>query len=362
MRVRIIAAIGLVAIGVAGWWLGHRSATLELPRLVRLDGGSHAPFVPPPLAGASRDGAAAAPRGDDSRTGARVVVRARWGAGAGELGRKRDAEAVAVGPMSLVVDGSGRPWVLDQVNGRIARWSPDGRPLPPIPIHGEAAQDLALGRRNSVAVLDRLAAAELALYGEDGRALGAVGIVGRGIPEGGGTTGLFTDRDGNFYVEREHSEVVRIADADGRADAARESVPGRPSRDGLHFIAAAIAERAAGTVLVRAANLDGKPAWQQLVPLGAPVLYLSLLDSDRAGNVYLAGHVGHESAEPPYRVVDEELVIVSLAPTGEPRARLVLAAVPSEEEAFRELTVGDDGTVYRMVRSESGVTIEAYQL
>src|SRR5690606_35959327 len=56
----------------------------------------------------------------DSDTGW-ISRSAAWGSGPNDLGRDRPSEASPSGPMSFSVDGSGRMWVLDQVNGRIQR-------------------------------------------------------------------------------------------------------------------------------------------------------------------------------------------------------------------------------------------------
>jgi hypothetical protein len=290
-----------------------------------------------------------------------VLVRGAWGAGPSEFGRRRDPETRAQGPASLAVDAHGRLLVLDQINRRIQRFDARGQRLPPIPIGDDAAEDLAPAHNGTTLVLDRLAERNVQLYDDGGRLRAQVPLVGPEIPESGIVTGLFTDDAGDLYVERAHRLLVRIADAGG-GPVDRTTLPGRPSRDGQLFLNAAIGDRAAGQVLVSALARDGQLVWQTPVSLGAPVLYLVLFDSDAAGSVYLGGRVGHESAAPPYRVVDEAIVLVALSPGGAPRGSLTLPAAPSEEESFRELTVGDDGTIYRMVASADGVRIEAYRL
>jgi len=189
-----------------------------------------------------------------------------------------------------------------------------------------------------------------------------VPLVGKGIPEGGGVTGLFTDRDGNVLVEREHRGLVQIADAQGRSVPERPSVPGRPRRDGGAYLNAAIVDRAGGAIAVKALDSAGRVLWESHVALEAPLLRVVLLDSDAAGNTYIAGETGHESATPPYRIVDLQIGIVSLDPSGSPRGRLTLASAPAAEESFRTLAVADDGTIYRMRATPEGVVIEAYRL
>lgn len=306
----------------------------------------------------------AADAGADARAapGGAVRVRAAWGAAPGALGRKGDPETAAEGPMSLVADGQGRIWVLDQANRRVQRFTAEGAVDRVVPIGGDTAQDLRVTRDGRLVLLDRLGEGNVQVLGAGGEPLGEVPLKGRGIGEGGGTTGVFLDGRGGVYVEREHRALFRIADESGRADPARPSVPGRPRRDGGAYLNAAILDRGAGLVTVSAKTADDRLLWETPVGLGAPVLHIALLDSDAAGNTYVAGEVGRESPTPPYRLVDVRLVIVGLAPNGTVRGTLSLDATPAAEESFRPLEVADDGTIYRLVRTPAGVVVEAYRL
>jgi hypothetical protein len=287
-------------------------------------------------------------------------VRGAWGSGPGQFGRRRDPETRGEGPASLAVDARGRLLVLDQVNHRVLRFGPDGKPLAPLPLVSDTVEDMLPLKNGVTAVVDRLAESNVQLYDEQGKLLNEVPLKGAQIPEGGGVTGLFTDGKGDLYAEVEHQRLFRIADAQGTSDALRPSIPGRPTRDGRLYLNGAIVDRGAGRVLVRALDGDGATVWETPLDVGAPVLYIALLDSDAAGNVYLGAVTGRESAAPPYRIVDERLVILGLSPSGQPRGSLSLPETPAFEESFRELTVGDDGTIYRMRKDEGGVEIEAY--
>jgi hypothetical protein len=346
-----LIAIAVLLLIVAGWLIWRRT-TVE-PKIVE----SHPIVSSAPLA---KDLPKASPIAIAPKkpTRTNVMVRATWGSGPNQLGRKRDPEGSNDGPMSLTVDGKGNLYVLDEVNRRVQKYSPAGTSS--IAIGGEAAQDLAV-TKNGIALLDRLGEKNLQLYSPDGKMLGEVALEGKGIPESGGTTGLFPDRDGNLWVEREHQQLVRVALANGNSDADRPTAPGRPSRDGRDYLSGAIADRSAGTALVRALDADGNVLWQQVVSLGAPILHLTLVDSDAFGNVYVAGHTGSESKAPPYSIVDEKLVIISLSPDGSPRGMMALPAEPPATEIFRELAIGDDGTIYRMVSSDAGVIVETYR-
>jgi hypothetical protein len=262
--------------------------------------------------------------------------------------------------MSFVVDGRG-VLVLDSVNQRLVRFDKGGKVVGTIALGSAAVQDVARGARERVAVLDRLHDKRVTLYDGDGRARASVPLVGAGVSEPAAVTGLFGDRDGDMWIEREHGAWLHLCDAEGRADAARRSAPGRPTRDG-RFVAAAIVDRDGGHAQVRVFGSDGAPAWGATVDFGAPLMFIALLDADAGGSIYAGAHTGHESAAPPYRIEDEALTLVALTPDGAERARLTVPAPPPHEEAFRDLYVGDDGTIYWMRRTSAGVVVEAYRL
>jgi hypothetical protein len=187
-----------------------------------------------------------------------------------------------------------------------------------------------------------------------------VSLSGAGLPEGGAVTGVFSDDDG-VYVEADHDKVVRIADADGRADPNRPQLVGRPTRDGRLLITAALAGRGAGEATVSAFDrASGQPAWSQVVPFGAPVLHLVMLDSDAAGQVYLAADVGQESDAPPYPILDERIVIARLGSGGAPRGSITVPAFPTADETFRPITVDDSGAIYVMAAGDRGLEVVRY--
>ena len=294
------------------------------------------------------------------RAHATVVLKAPWGGGDGQLGHRTDPESLPQGPMSFFVDAHGVV-VLDNVNRRVARFDAHGRTLPPIAIDTDAAQDVArAGER--VAVLDRLHDKRITMYDGPGDNSAVISLAAAGFPDGASVTGIFGDKDGALWAEREHGAWQRVADAEGMPDAARLPAPGRPTRAG-HYVSAAIVDRAGGRARVSLfAGLDNTPAWQATVDFGAPLMFVALLDGDAAGRVYVGAHTGHESPSPPYAIGDETLTVVALAPDGSEAGRLTLPAPPPREEAFRELYVGDDGTIYWMRRTPAGVVVEAYRI
>ena len=288
-----------------------------------------------------------------------VVVKGSWGAGPGQFGRRHDPESSPEGPMAIAAAGHGELAIVDEINRRVDRYTPDGK-RSTISLGGDTAQDVALGKDGVTAVLDRLADKNVQVFGADGKLKNEVSLEGKGVPEGGGVTGLFAD-DGGLYVERAHEAVVRVADGSGQSDPSRPELQGRPSRDGRLLLAALVGDHAQGQLFVRAADRQtGLERWQRALLLGTPILHLLALDSDRQGNVYVAVDVGREGPNPPYAITDEKIVIERLSGGGEPRGALELPALPSADESFRPITVDDDGNVYVMAATDSGLTVTRY--
>lgn len=278
-----------------------------------------------------------------------AFARARWGAGRGELGRSRQAEGSAEAPLALVAGPRGEVWVLDQVNGRVARWDAQGQPLDPWPLPLETPRELASGPGGRLALLDPHRGGSVALLGPDGRPAGEVPIAGPGLPDPALATGLHSDDDG-VWVEREHAFFVRVADAAGRPASERTVLDGRPARAGGLLLSAAIIDARAGTAWVRALDrAKGALAWQRRYTLPAPILRLALLDSDREGRIAFGVHVAREVA--PGRFADESIQLLCLAPDGAVRAVVALPPPEGPEESLRELALAEDGTVLYLHRT-----------
>lgn len=288
---------------------------------------------------------------------AREVLRGTWGEGPGQFGRRPAIEGALEAPMSLAVGPDGEVVVLDQVNRRVQRFR-DGRFVGRVPLPGESAQDLALTRDGRAVVLDRLGDPSVTVHDAAGRPSRPVPLAGGPIAEGGAVTGLFAEADG-VYVEREHREVVRVADARGEPDPARPTLWGRPARDGVTLLRASLADRARGVVTVSAASrANGAMDWSSDVALDGAVLHLVLLDGDRAGRVYLGAVVGTWRAG---TVDDPHVTVVRLDRAGRPEAALRIPANPEAEELFRPLVIDDAGVVYALTPSADGLAVVAYR-
>jgi hypothetical protein len=287
----------------------------------------------------------------------RVLAQFGWGSGKNQLGRHRPREGNPEGPMSFTLDRSGNAWVLDQVNGRVVKLDEHGNPIGTQLLTVQAAQDLTVAKNGNALVMDRLVDKTVAVMGPDGKSLGELAIAGRGVPETGKVTGVFTDGD-SVYVEREHGDLVRVGDTSGKTDPNRPEIPGRPTRDGQSYVSAQITDGAHGRVAVTEIDRSSNEhKFTREVPFGMPVLMILLLDTDQSGLIYLAAEgerPGATSTAPVIPVVD----LLCLDPVdGRPLGRAETAANTSADETFREMTVQDSGGVVYLYRSESGAEL-----
>lgn len=256
--------------------------------------------------------------------------------------------------MSFAIGGRGDMYVLDQVNGRIARLDAGGAWQSTIPLDATTAQDIAVGEDGTVAVLDRFGGKDVTLFDDDGRKLGTLPLTGDGIEGAGEVTGIFVDGN-DVYAEREHSALVKIGDTSGNPAAERSEIPGRPTRDGSAFISAGITDAEAGRTYVAA---NARPSEDHLftreIQFEEGVLSLQLLDSDKKGTIYFAAETREGESET--AVI---LVCLSLS-DGTQRGSAILPANEMPEESFRDFVVLDAGGVVYAHRTEEGVSYTQY--
>ncbi len=351
-RARVAAGIGVVAALLVAWAATKRSTRAGEP--------TSPTDSPHPTASTSSATARSqsTPRAAQPQPEATpgVWMRARWGAGADELGRDRPNEGNPEAPMSLSTDGKGNVVILDQLNGRLTRFDRHGAHLGTAPLPLQAPQDLALARDGTTVVMDRLVDKSIAVMAPDGKLLGELPLVGKGLEEGGGATGVFVDGT-DVWVEREHGPLVRVGDTRGKADAERPSVPGRPSRDGRSYLTAAIIDRAAGKLYVNAiAKETRQHRFTRQLQLPGAIQSIALLDTDASGVIYLGAVVERAGGEP--AVV---LLLTCLDPLdGRPVGQARLPANTSADETFRELTVLDEGGVLYAHRTEERFELQRH--
>lgn len=284
-----------------------------------------------------------------------VVAKFGWGSGPDQLGRNRPENGNPEGPMSLAVAPGGEVVVLDQVNERLLKLDKNGKMLSSTPLPVRGAQDVAVAKDGTALVLDRSLDKSVALVGPDGKVTGTLAVEGGGIPEGGAVTGVFSDGK-DVYVEREHADQVKIGTTSGQAAATRDEVPGRLSKDGTVYLTAGISQPGAPGVYLMAIEAQSRqPRFSQQYQLAAPVLALTLLDTDRSGIIYLAALL--EPAEGAQAMMS----LMCLDPLdGRPLGVTQIPASSDADETFRELTVGEEGGVLYLYRSEQGAELQRY--
>ena len=284
-----------------------------------------------------------------------VVFFSPWGGSSlDHLGRERPQEGNAIGPMSVAVDSRGRMYVLDEVNGRIVRRGADGKAEAAIPIELRTPEDMAVANDGSMAVLDRHAGQEVAVYDEAGNLVGEIPLEGVGIEDTGTVTGVFVDGK-DVYVEREHGPLVMVGSTSGVPVDVRSEIPGRPSRDGLSFLKAGIIDGPGGRAYVSAIDRkSGEHRFTRELRLKAAIHMILLLDSDKSGTIYFAAEVERDDGQP-------EVRLSCLEPLkGVVIGGAILPANTLPEESFRDLVVLDGGGVIYAIRSEEGVSYERF--
>lgn len=282
-----------------------------------------------------------------------VLVKAAWGSGDGQLGRERREEGNAEGPMSLAVARNGDVLVLDQTNGRIARFDKDGKWKGSTPTPVQGPQELTQTPDGKTLVLDRVVDGQIAILDENGNPTAQLPVVGKSVAEGGAVTGMFVDGD-SVYVEQEHGSLVRVGDTKGTVDSEQPEIPGRPTRDGKSYISAGIIEAATGRMYVNAID---KVAMAQRFTREyrlTPTLHqILLLDTDASGIIYLATNSDDGT--------NEQVTLLCLDPLdGRPIGTNVLPPNTLPEESFRDFAVLDQGGVVYSYRTEQGVELRRY--
>lgn len=355
-RTLVVAAF-VVALLAGGWWLlsrnGSNPTDVRKPEppaeaLSKYETARAAVSVAPPVS---------APGKRTLKTPG-VIASAAWGGNKNQIGREVPEEGNPEGPMSFTIAGDGSLVVLDQINGRLARYDKDGSRLADTRIDATYPQDVAIADDGTTAVLDRLKDKNITLLDQDGRVIGTLPLEGEAIGDTGGITGVFMDGD-KVYVEREHGTLVEVGSTDGKPAEQPEELPGRPSRDGTLLLTAGITEAPSGRIFVSAINRSTRDhQFTRELRLEDSVLFLVLLDSDKLGTIYVAAVIGEPDPPPG----DVRVQLVCLEPSsGAPVGGALMPANTLADETFRDLVVLDDGGVVYAERTETGVTYRIYQ-
>lgn len=349
----------LLVAGLALWSLRPRPGSIELieDEPVVVDAGTAAVDVPTVKTTAAVMIDAGVP---EARTGpGQVLAKFGWGSGEGNLGHSKPDEANPEAPMSLTVDALGQVWILDQVNERLVKLDRTGKQVGTVPLTVQAGQDVVVAPDGTVLVMDRLVDKSVSVMGPDGKPRGELPLLGKGLEEGGASTGVFTDGQ-NVYVEREHGDAVLVGNTSGEASKERPEIPGRPAGDGRTYLTAGIVDGASGMVMVTA--IDREPQahrFTRQLSLGQPVVALNALDADRSGIIYLGTVIelpGSTAEAPQFGIA-----LLCLDPLdGRPLGQTRFPANTMPEETFRELTVLPEGGVLFVERTASGPRVVRY--
>ena len=279
-----------------------------------------------------------------------VRLSAKWGGGQGELGRERPQEGNPEGPMSFAFAGDDM-FVLDQVNGRLAKFDKKGKLQRTIDTKSTTIQDLTVAKDGAVIALDRLADKTISVYDANGKKTGEHPLSGGKVGETGLVTGVFTDGK-DIYVEKEHGALVHVGTTDGKPADDTKELAGRPSKDGTLLLTAVIAAPREGRLVLNAVDRKtGSLRFARQINVPRPARSIVLLDSDAKGTIYVGAACGPS---------DNLAEIACLDPKdGHVVGRVDVPLSTLPEESFRDFVVTDDGAIVYALRTDDGVEYRA---
>ena len=200
-------------------------------------------------------------------------------------------------------------------------------------------------------VLDRLVRSSLLVLAPDGSLLDEVAVLGPGVPQGGGITGLLSRGDG-VWVEYGHTHSVRVLDH-RLLPTSREIQPGRPLDD-TTSMGARLNGLGGAEVWIQEHPSSLEVAWRELF-MSRDIRRIVWLDTTPQGGVVAVFHLLEREPVSPWRVIYEETAGVVLDQALNPVAELRSPHVINEFEQFREFFVSNTGAVYQMAFSQKGV-------
>jgi hypothetical protein len=282
-----------------------------------------------------------------------LVLSVPWGSGGSALGGLDGAEGASEGPMSFALAHNGDLVVLDQINERLARFDGAGNFVGELKIPAPTFQELEILDDGHVVLLDRLARAQLLVLDAGGNEVRAVDVVGAGIPEGGGVTGMFAEDDG-IWLEFGHLQRVRLLDAKlapcprtvrrGRAhSASTEVLAGIDGHGGAQLW---LEDEASGSILAQAS-----------VQTGQYLDRVIWVQTDASGDVHALFHLLELDPVDPRKVTFDGVLGVRFDHTLQEIASYRSSFTIQIWEQFREFRIAGDGTVYQMAFDDHGVRI-----
>ena len=290
---------------------------------------------------------AAAGQGEQLAYSRSVAATFEYGSEPTQLGRRVGPERRPIGPVSFAVDAAGRLAIADDVNGRVQVYSPAGQLARSLPARGWI-HDLVFDKAGDLYTLDvdGVVASHDVETGQTkwrgsltaglARTLGLFGVVGE-------TVDLRSpDQASQPLVQA--GKPVPIAEQAAKRKGAK-------SPSGAYYTTS---YRDRGHVY----RLDGQGTIVRDISLGlSDVASVVFLAEDRAGNVYVQVErfISRDAAN--HKVGVE---VRRFDSRGNLTATIALAPV-TYVEMSRSTVVTDDGTVYQLLPTESGVSLLRWQ-
>lgn len=279
-----------------------------------------------------------------------VVFQANWGAAPNELGVLRPEQGARYCPSAVAVDGAGTIHILDQINQRVVSLAP-GRPPMLHPVDRMGYTDLVLAPDGTMVLSDNLRDRMVTFYDPaQNRTVDEIDLDRPDVPEPGLVSAVFANPAGVF-VELEHQDLVRIADAAHRPTTG--GAPGRINHDGSATLRLS-ADGATATVELTPA--DGSPALTADVTFPKDILYVRDLTTDARNRVFVTAVLADEDLAT--GDFDEQIsMVVALTEDLREIARVKLPETDTIDDQVRPVAVADDGTVYHLACGPTAATL-----
>lgn len=290
-----------------------------------------------------------------------VVFKAAWGAGPGQLGRDDGQEAESTGPMSFAVDNSGRLFVLDQVNKRIQVYNSSGKYSKAIPIPTSFFSDIDIEQSGNLFLLDKDISKSIVLIDDTGKELKRLRLADLGISETGGVGGIYSRKNG-LWVENDGISI-RICDASGKPEKKRPRVKGVPAGDDNYFLEARKLGDITVSVIINTMHrvVNNYDLYYQI-----PVLYFTVQEADKNGNLYIGVQLFEEGdgpggrKGPPFSIEDNHEVIVVTDDKGREKRRIYMPVSRTGLSINRSVRIAPQGAIYQLVLEDNEAVMWRY--
>ena len=282
-----------------------------------------------------------------------IVLKLPWGSGSLNAGKYEGDEASPQGPMSFFISPSMEIYILDQVNRRILKIHLIKGTSSVIPINSDTYEDIAVIPDGRIILLDRLVRRAIVVVDEKGKEILSQPVEGEGIPEGGGITAMFLQKDG-LYLEYNHEYSVKVLNSK-LLPCTRKRISGRPSsQNGRSLLTF---KDDSGMVKVKLLDaVSGNDKIQKSFSFGSDLYRIVWLEDDKKGMIHLVVHLlkeGSMSGLPP----EEKVLALKLNSQLEKIGSFESPYTITVLEQFKEFQIMDSGEVYQMAFTPEGVIL-----